>query len=66
MCSWSILLLFHFVLFAFYYTMGLKSVERENNYEARNVPKCLQAKGSLMAKHRTSKSASAHVAKEDR
>lgn len=46
--------------------MGLKSVEGENSDAASNVPKCLQAEGLLVARHRTSKNASALVAKEDR
>ena len=36
-CSWSILLLFQFVLFQVFYPMGLKTVEGEDNDEARHV-----------------------------
>lgn len=56
---------FDFTLFYshFYYTVGLKSLEGENDDAARKVPKCLQMKGFLIAGHGTPKRASAPGAK---
>jgi hypothetical protein len=58
-------LLFHFVLFTFHFTMDLKSLEGENNYDARYFLKIFWAKRSLIAKHRNSKDASSLVAGGD-
>lgn len=44
----------------------LELVKGENNYDARNVPKSLRAKGPLIARHGIAKDASAPVEAADR